>query len=139
MKINSLHQLLCIMLFCLVVFACGKQAETDTAAPLDDKKTLEILAKAYEKISESMPASPVSLRPEARKKFVLEVFKEAGFSYGATMASLADVETENVTQFHRDMKELLFLPHYGFRFDEVKSIYSENEIESIIEITANVK
>lgn len=127
------------MLFCLVVFACGKQAETDTAAPLDDKKTLEILAKAYEKISESMPASPVSLRPEARKKFVLEVFKEAGFSYGATMANLADVQTENVTQFHRDMKELLFLPHYGFRFDEVKSIYTEDEIESIIDITANVK
>jgi hypothetical protein len=111
---------------------CGSpQQNQHSAAPLDDKNTLEKLAAAYEAASESIPVSPVQLRPEARKQFVEKVFNDAGYNYSATLQALAKVNREAITQYHKDIKQLLYLPHYGIPFEETKHIYSEQDIRAI--------
>jgi hypothetical protein len=119
---------------------CGSsQQNQHGAAPLGDKNALEQLAAAYEKASESIPVSPVQLRSEARKQFVEQVFNEAGYNYSATLQALAITTPDAVTQYHKDMKQLLYLPHYGIPFEEVKQIYSEQEIQAIQRIDQTFK
>ena len=136
---NTLYKIISIALLTILLLACDNGSTQEASAPLNDKETLEKLASAYESISENLPTSPASLRPEARKKFVVDVFENAGFNYSETLNSLAGIKGDNVTQYHIDMKELLFLPHHGFRLDDVKSIYTEDEINSIIKIAAKIK
>ena len=123
----------------LVLGACTQDENSGKSAPLNDKKTLEALAQAYTTLSEQLTVSPATLAPAARKKFVGKVFESAGFNYSATLHSLATVESSEVTQLHKDIMELLFLPHYGTRLEETKSIYTEDEFASIEKITAKIK
>ena len=125
-------------LLCLT--ACGpSQKNHNSAAPLGDKTALEKLAAAYETVTKSIPVSAVQLRPEARKRFVEQVFQEAGYDYSATLQALSQVTPESVTQYHKDLKQLLFLPHYGTLFEETKSIYTEQEMQAIQLINNTVK
>ena len=124
--------LLLLLSACLLNLAgCGSSQQTQQAAPLNNKQALEKLAAAYEKVAESIPVSPVQLRSEARKDFVERVFNNAGFNYTATLQALARVKPAAITQYHKDMKQLLYLPHYGVPFEEVKEIYTEQELEAI--------
>jgi len=109
------------------------------AAPLDNKEVLESLASAYETVAETIPVSPMVLRPAARKKFVEQVFAEAEFNYSDTLIALSKVQAKSITQYHKDIKQLLFLPHYRVNFDETKDIYTDQEIEAIKAINRNAK
>ena len=120
--------------------ACNSsQPQQLPAAPLNNKDALEKLANAYESVSETIPVSPISIRPAARKKFVEQVFAKAGYNYSATLHALSEVSADSITQYHKDIKQLLFLPHYRVNFEETKNIYSEEEIKSIKKINLNLK
>lgn len=116
--------------------ACTSE-QPGIAAPLNDRTTLEKLAKSYENVSESVPVSPVKLAPGARHKFVEQVFREAGFGYSATLIELSRIEPGEITQLHKDMKDLLLLPHYGVNFKETKQIYTQPELTAIEQINKN--
>lgn len=121
------------LIFALIlnVAACGSPPQSHQAAPLNDKSALEKLATAYEATAESIPVSPTQLRPEARKQFVEKTFNDAGYSYSATLQALSKVDPETITQYHKDMKQLLLLPHYGIPLEETKEIYTEQELQAI--------
>ncbi|MGD8558814.1 MAG: hypothetical protein PVH04_04080 [Gammaproteobacteria bacterium] len=108
-------------------------------APLGDLGTLEKLAKTYEAASAGIPTNPVKLRPEARRKFLEQVFNDAGYDYSRTLLALAKIDAQNITQHHTDLKELLLLPHYGIKLETVKDIYSEEELEAIKQIDGHFK
>lgn len=109
------------------------------AAPLNDIATLEKLAAAYKEISQQFPVSPTNLAPAARRKFVEQVFATAGYGYSATLSSLSSVKKADITKLHRDMQELLFLPHYGLPKDSIDELYSEQELADIQKIESNFK
>ena len=120
----------------MTLYACTTQ-RPDTAAPLNDKATLEKLAAAYEKVSQSFPVSPVNLIPKARRDFVEQVFTECGYGYSATLLELAKIEPAAITQYHKDIRDLLFMPHYATDFEESRRIYSEAEMKAIEQINTN--
>ena len=134
------------MLSCLLalasvssILAGCEPKKAGTPAPLNDIATLEILAKTYKEVSDQFPVNPVNLAPKMRRKFVEQVFSDAGFGYTETLTSLAQVKKENITKLHRDMQELLFLPHYSLQLDSVRDIYSEQELKTIQTITTRFK
>ena len=115
-----------------LLFSCNSSQPTQyEAAPLDSKPALEKLASSYNSVAETIPVSAINLRPAARKKFVSQVFNEAGFNYSATLQALSKVQASSVTQYHKDMQQLLFLPHYKTRFEEIKDIYTAEEVKAI--------
>ena len=122
----------------LLIWLAGCTAQAPgIAAPLGDNAALEKLARAYEKTSEAIHVSPVKLKPEARRKFVEQVFRESGYGYSETLLELAKIQPATINQLHRDMKDLLFMPHYGVNFEETKQIYSETELKAIATIKKN--
>lgn len=130
--------LLIIALIFALISAC-EQKQSGVAAPLNELSALEKLATAYEKLSEEIPVSPANLAPKARKKFVSQVFRNAGFGYFETLQSLSSVNSNEITKLHRDMQELLFLPHYGLQQRIMKEIYNEEERILIEKIKLNFK
>ena len=106
---------------------CAQQ-QPGVAAPLNNLQALEKLASAYEAVSEQIPVSPASLAPKARKKFVIQVFENAGYNYHETLKEISKIKTEEITKLHRDLLELLFMPHHGLSADDMKLIYSEEEL-----------
>ena len=123
-----------LTIFLLAWLAGCTEKEQGPAAPLNDKASLEKLAQAYEAVSDTVPVSPVKLTPKARRKFVEQVFTASGYGYSATLLELANVQSGSATQLHKDMKDLLFMPHYGVNFEETKHIYSETELRAIEKI-----
>ena len=133
-----LRVLLFLGIFCLS--ACDtSQPDQYPAAALDNKEALEKLASAYETVSGTIPVSPINLRPSARKKFVEQVFTEAGYNYSATLYALSQVQAHSITQYHKDLKQLLYLPHHRVKFEETKDIYTAEEIKAIELINNNIK
>jgi len=127
-----------LLVLMLGVSACTKE-QSHTPAPLNDVATLEKLATAYSEVSQQFPLSPASLAPATRRKFVEQVFLSAGYGYTETLFSLSEVKKEKITKLHRDMQELLFLPHYGLAKDSLKEIYSDNELAAIRKIENSFK
>lgn len=125
---------ICLLVSLLVAIAACSKPEQGVAAPLGAKAALEKLATAYEQASEPLPVSPVSLAPKARRKFVENVFAEAGYDYIETLASISNVKKENFTKLHKDMLELLSLPHYRMSQEDYPLVYSEDEIKLINKI-----
>ena len=126
------------MLLIIPLVACEKQ-KAALPAPLNNVSSLEELAAAYEELSEQIPTSPVNLAPKARKKFVVQVFEKAGYGYSEPLQSLAKVNRSEVTKFHRDMQELLFLPHYGLQNQIKQEIYDEQQQQAIKLIENNFR
>lgn len=107
------------------------------AAPLGDVSALEKLAEAYREISDEFPVNPVNLAPDVRKKFVKKVFSSAGYGYEETLSGLSKISRQEITELHRDMQKLLFLPHYRVGKEVWNDIYSDEEIQLIKEIESN--
>jgi len=124
---------LSLALLLILISACDKQKPTK-AAPLGEKQTLEILADAYRKVSAQYPIAPTSLNPKAKRDFVEQVFVSAGYHYSNTLIALSRIDPIEITQYHRDIKQLLFLPKMGLSEEDSKSIYSESERNAIREI-----
>lgn len=123
----------------LLLLGCAESNSQNPAAPLDSRPALEKLANAYEKISESIPSNPAKMRPQARRRFLEEVFGKAGYNYKATLGNLALVPAGQATQYHKDLKELLFLAHNGFHLENLPDIYSDEEKTQIRTIAENIK
>ena len=98
---------------------------------LEAKEELQKKRKLQTDVTSSINVTDIA---EARKQFVEQVFNEAGYNYSATLQALAKINPDAITQYHKDMKQLLYLPHYGIPFEEVKQIYSEQEIQAIQQI-----
>ena len=137
-KTIPIFSILLLAALILGITACEKEQIHDPA-PLNDIPTLEKLATAYNEISQQFPVSPSNLAPGARRKFVEQVFATAGFGYKETLASLSEVKKGDITKLHRDMRELLFLPHYGLPKEALTGIYSERELAFIAKIDNNFK
>ena len=118
----------------VALYAC--QASTQPPAPLGERAALEKLANTYESLSQQLPASPAGLTPQGKLKFVQDVFKKAGYSYTGTLRALALTAPENLNANHKDMMELLFMPHHGLSRQDWKTLYSNEEIASIEKIDA---
>lgn len=126
--INKINTLL-ILFFVTSVSACTDSSDSDfPATPLGDNHVLEKLADAYRKESDRLPGSLSFVTPKVKKKFVREIFKRAGFSYNKTLLVLANSDRHNITKLHKDLAELLALPHQGLNQKQKFEIYSESEI-----------
>lgn len=115
----------------LVLLVACTQEQHFGPAPLGDKATLEKLADAYRKTALNLPVSPPGLTPSARRKFLEQTFHAAGYDYSATLIALSRVTKPDVNQYHRDLKQLLYLPHYDNRVQDLSDIYSKEEIAAI--------
>ena len=125
------RQLFVLILNLLLLAACSSAEQTLPAAPVGDIKSLRSLADAYQQQSDQLEASPLKLRPEARKKFVIRVFNKAGFSYRKTLIALGDTDVSSTSKNHRDLAQLLRIPHYGLPETEKKALYDEQELAAI--------
>ena len=116
--------------------ACSDKTGELPAAPAGDKSTLEKLADAYRIQAERLPTSPVNMHPDARMKFIQSVFSQAGYNYHKTLLDLADTEPTQLSQNHRDLGELLRLPHYALAADIKKQLYTADQLKAIEKIEA---
>lgn len=135
---KTLFRLSYLLLALLFIGACAEKSSHDPA-PLGDKAALEKLADAYRKLSDDLPVTPAGLRPAARRKFLEQVFQTAGYDYSSTLIALATLPPGNINQYHRDLKQLLYLPHYDKRIEKLSDIYSEKEILAITAIDKLIK
>ncbi|NOZ54054.1 MAG: hypothetical protein GXP08_13145 [Gammaproteobacteria bacterium] len=118
----------------LFLHACDNTSQHQSAAPLGEIIALQALEKSYNAALNALPTTPIKLKPSFRRKFVEKVFQDAGYNYSATITALANTPITAINQHHKDLKELLFLPHYSLDFDQVKDIYSEEERAAILKI-----
>jgi hypothetical protein len=124
----------------LVITALGSCGDEKALkpAPLGEHATLEKLAQSYRQVSANLPTSPTGLTPEGRRKFLEQVFHQAGYDYSATLIALAKVPPADINQNHIDLKQLLYLPHYDKRLKQLSDLYSEEEIAAIKAIDKNI-
>ncbi len=126
---NRIFHLSLTALFVLVT-ACNQQNPIE-AAPLGEKYALENLAESYRKLSDRYPVAPMSLPPKAKYDFVEQVFANAGYNYSNTLLELSRINPQEVTQWHKDIKQLLLLPKAGLSDEDSKTMYSESERRAI--------
>lgn len=126
--------------FMLLGVAACDSYDNKVAAPLGDKAALEKLAKAYLHVEEEqqLNSSPLSLAPEMRRKFVDRVFAESGYSYSATLHSLAESKLNVVDQNIKDLAELLLMPHRA-SVVAMEDIYSAEELKDVRAIESKLK
>lgn len=126
--INKINILLILFLI-MGLGACTDSSDTDfPSAPLGDKNALEKLADAYRKESERLPSSLSFITPKAKKIFIQNVFSRAGFSYHKTLSAISNSDGNNTTKLHKDLAELLAVPHQGLNHEQRSEIYSDSEI-----------
>lgn len=132
-----------IVIFWLVpaalLLASCQPAPSSTSAPLGDYATLEKLADAFRQVAQDYTVQPRSMRPEDRKQFVQRVFSTAGYNYTATLQAVARQGLDVTHQDHRDLVELLFLPHQGVAEEVWADFYSDTELAAIQAIKANMR
>jgi len=120
-----------LVLLCLLA-ACGP-GDSGPPVPLGSTQALQKLADAYTGMAQSYRFSPASLVPKQRKKFVLQVFRKAGYSYQSTLAELANDKTFDAgIENHRELAKLVLFAHYGPHKVELSSLYSGEELKHIV-------
>ena len=67
------------------------------------------------------------------------MFKKAGYSFSATLKLFARQGADVTNQYHRDLAELLFLPHQGQVEKELAALYSTEELAAIKALQASLK
>lgn len=112
--------------FLMMLLACSN--DVSQPAPVGEYEVLERLADAYRTVSEQYPVQPQAMRPNGRVEFLNQVFTQAGYSYSATLLSLAGAELSVTNQEHRDLVELLLIPGKGISDADLASIYSTDEL-----------
>jgi hypothetical protein len=71
------------------------------------------------------------MAPKGRLEFVRRVFATAGFDYDATLQAMAQGGVQVTNQDHRDLAELLFLPHQGVAEESWADIYTPEELAAV--------
>lgn len=130
-----------LVIFLILLPACSSETDSNLkAAPIGDHSVLEELAEAYEKLAEHITTSPTRLPPKERKRFVDNVFKEAGYSYSATLRALVEqgIDVKNKNQM--DLAELIRLPHRGLGGEiDPASVYGKAELADISTLERQIK
>ncbi len=117
----------------ILLAACTEKSPIE-AAPLGNKQVLEALAKSYRLISTRYPVPPTGLTPKGKRDFIERVFNNAGYNYSNTLVQLASIDPKEITQYHRDMRQLLFLPQTGLSSEDSQEIFDESERSAIRKI-----
>ena len=120
-----------LFLFLLIFGLWSCDSHPQKPAPIGDFTALEQLAKSYRSVAQQYSVQPASMRPAGKRKFVEAVFINAGYSFSATIRAFAKQGADATNENHRDLAELLFLPHQGMADSELTSIYSGDELEDI--------
>lgn len=117
----------------VVLSGCSSKPEAPVAAPLADQAVLEKLAASWEKVSsDKLSVSPASLPGNERKKFIEQVFTDAGYSYSATLKQLAGSSFDKGSKMYVDMAELLLLPHRNPQvLMDPADIYTIEELQAV--------
>ena len=113
-----------MLLLVAALTACGDER---LPAAAGDHAVLEQLAQAYRKVGEQYPISPHAMSPEGRRKFVDQVFKQAGYSYSASLSAMANGSADSTDQDQRDLVDLLLLPTQGLSDKSLSKSYSTEE------------
>ncbi len=127
-----------LVIFTLVLAGCSDHVAELPAASFGDITVLEKLAKSYEKIAEYIPVRPQKLRQEDKKKFVEDVFKDAGYNYKKTLLSPAAQQVMK-SKHHRDLAELVLLPTTGLDEQSLTELYDAAELLAIAALKSNTK
>ena len=128
-----------LILLLLLLFVSGCDNNSPKPATVGDHAVLEQLAEAYRIVAQQYPVQPASMRPAGKKKFVEAVFKNAGYSFSATLGAFARQGANRTNQEHRDLAELLFLPHQGLADSDMVTLYSTEELIAIRSIQSSLK
>jgi hypothetical protein len=127
------------ILFLPLLVLSGCENGSPKPASIGDHAVLEQLAESYRSVAQQYPVQPASMRSAGKKKFVKEVFEKAGYSFSATLKAFARQGVDVTNQKHRDLAELLFLPHKGLAETELATLYSSDELVAIKAIQISLK
>lgn len=119
------------MVFLPFLIVSGCDNGNHKPAPIGDHAVLEQLAEAYRSVAEGYPVQPSSMRPAGKKEFVERVFSTAGYHHASTLKAMAVQGADVSNQDHRDLAELLMLPHKGLAERELAALYSSEELAAI--------
>jgi len=119
----------CVALVFSALLACGN--EPQQAAPAGDHAVLEQLANAYRKVSEQYPVQPQAMPPEGRRKFLDQVFAQAGYNYSATLFASANPTTVTAGKDRHDLMDLLLLPTKGLSDEALAKLYPADELVAV--------
>ena len=112
------------LLLAATLTACGNET---LPAAAGDHAVLEQLAQAYRQVGDHYPMQPQAMSPEGRRKFLDQVFRQAGYSYSASLLALANGPADSTDQDQRDLSELLLLPAKGLSDNQLGKSYSDEE------------
>ena len=132
--IRALFKPILIVAASALLNGCTDDAPQGRPAPLGERGVLEQLAHSYTGAAEDLPVRPDRLTAEDRKRFVQQVFADAGYDYGTTLQALSRSRVDSSEQLHKDLVELLFLPHAGSDRETMARIYNQEELNAIARI-----
>lgn len=127
------------LIFALLCVAGCDDTPEATPAPLGDHAVLEKLADAYRAVADRYPVQPRVMAPQDRREFVEQVFRRAGYDYTATLGAMAREGVDVTNQDHRDLADLVLLPHQGLSEEAKAELYSSGELTSIHAIEAALR
>ena len=141
MKILMSIKSVVLLATALLLLACSTEPAELIAAPLGERAVLESLADSYTVVSdERLSVSPMNLNGEDRKKFVVRVFANSGYSYDKTLKNMAEKGIDKANKLHVDMTELVLMPHRNPRSPvDLEAIYSIEERQNIAVIERQLK
>jgi len=138
-------QKIALLLICLPLLLANsaligcQQKPVAEPAPLGDYAVLEQLAEAYREVAEQYPLQPRQMTPALRRQFVEQVFQRAGYDYTATLGAMARQGVDVTNQDHRDLAQLVLLPHQGLDHEARVELYSSGELASVEAIEAALR
>jgi hypothetical protein len=135
----SIYVGMAILIVLSVGLAACERNQTGKVAPIGDHAVLEQLANAYRSMEKDYPVRPANMRPKGKKEFVERVFTTAGYHYGATLTAFAKQGADVTSQDQRDLADLLFLPHRGLSEEDMKDLYTSEELAAIRAIQTSLK
>lgn len=130
-----------VLLSAWMLGGCSDDNKELVVAPLGDRAVLEELAKSWEAVAEAkIGASPSQLAGDQRRKFLGEVFAEAGYDYSKTLHAMAVNGLDKTNKLHVDMAELVLMPHRNQRAQiDPAEIYSMDELKDVAAVERALK
>jgi hypothetical protein len=127
---NRYSLLLVAVTVLLALSGCSDAPQGPSATP-GDHAALEKLADAYRDVSDALTSNPRNQTPEQKRDFVEEVFRQAGYSYHATLMALSTTSFDRSDTEHKDLAELVLFPATGYADSDAAKIYSETEVKAL--------